>query len=113
LLGAPHVLNFNPTEAVHTVKVKCSDKVGNISENEIKFPPIIEFNPSNVTLSNQVMNGTFTVYSPSSFKIKHIHVVNPADTGVTKIICNGQDLGLGGAVDFDNGPTNKVQCSFQ
>ena len=113
LLGAPHVLNFNSSEAVHTVKVKCSDKVGNVSENEIKFPPIIEFNPSNVTLSNQVMNWTFTVYSPSSFKIKHIHVVNPADTGVTKIICNGQDLGLGGAVDFDNGPTNKVQCSFQ
>ena len=113
LLGAPHVLNFNPTEAVHTVKVKCSDKVGNISENEIKFPPIIEFNPSNVTLSNQVMNWTFTVYSPSNFKIKNIHVVNPADTGVTKIICNGQDLGLGGAVDFDNSPTNKVQCSFQ
>ena len=53
------------------------------------------------------------MYSPSSYKIKHIHVVNPADTGVTKIICNGQDLGLGGAVDFDNGPTNKVQCSFQ
>ncbi len=113
LLGAAHVLNFNPTEPVHTVKVKCSDKVGNITENEIKFPPIIEFNPSNVTLSNQVMNWTFTVYSPSSFKIKHIHVVNPADTGVTKIICNGQDLGLGGAVDFDNSPTNKVQCSFQ
>ena len=113
LLAAAHVLNFNPTEPVHTVKVKCSDKVGNITENEIKFPPIIEFNPSNVTLSNQVMNWTFTVYSPSSFKIKHIHVVNPADTGVTKIICNGQDLGLGGAVDFDNSPTNKVQCSFQ
>ena len=113
LLGAAHVLNFNPTEPVHTVKVKCSDKVGNITENEIKFPPIIEFNPSNVTLSNQVMNWTFTVYSSSSFKIKHIHVVNPADTGVTKIICNGQDLGLGGAVDFDNSPTNKVQCSFQ
>ena len=113
LLGAPHVLNFNSSEAVHTVKVKCSDKVGNVSENEIKFPPIIEFNPSNVTLSNQVMNWTFTVYSPSSFKIKHINVANPADTGVTKIICNGQDLGLGGAVDFDNGPTNKVQCSFQ
>ena len=113
LLGAAHVLNFSPTEPVHTVKVKCSDKVGNITENEIKFPPIIEFNPSNVTLSNQVMNWTFTVYSPSSFKIKHINVANPADTGVTKIICNGQDLGLGGAVDFDNGPTNKVQCSFQ
>ena len=113
LLGAAHVLNFNPTEPVHTVKVKCSDKVGNITENEIKFPPIIEFNPSNVTLSNQVMNWTFTVYSPSSYKIKHINVANPADTGVTKIICNGQDLWLGGAVDFDNGPTNKVQCSFQ
>ena len=113
LLGAAHVLNFSPTEPVHTVKVKCSDKVGNITENEIKFPPIIEFNPSNVTLSNQVMNWTFTVYSPSSFKIKHINVANPADTGVTKIICNGQDLGLGGAVDFDNSPTNKVQCSFQ
>ena len=113
LLGAAHVLNFSPTEAVHTVKVTCYDKVGNVSENEIKFPPIIEFNPSNVTLSNQVMNWTFTVYSPSNFKIKNIYVVNPADTGVTKIICNGQDLGLGGAVDFDNGPTNKVQCSFQ
>ena len=113
LLGAAHVLNFNPTEPVHTVKVKCSDKVGNITENEIKFPPIIEFSPSNVTLSKDVMSWTFTVYSPSNFKIKNIHVVNPADTGVTKIICNGQDLGLGGAVDFDNGPTNKVQCSFQ
>ncbi|MFC2695695.1 MAG: BspA family leucine-rich repeat surface protein, partial [Candidatus Absconditicoccaceae bacterium] len=113
LLGAPHVLNFNPTETVHTVKVICSDKVGNVSENEIKFPPIIEFSPSNVTLSKDVMSGTFTVYSPSSYKIKHINVANPADTGVTKIICNGQDLGLGGAVDFDNGPTNKVQCSFQ
>ena len=85
-------LNFNTTEMVHTVKVTCSDKVGNVSENVIKFPPIIEFSPSNVTLSKDVMNGTFTVYSPSSFKIKNIHVVNPADTGVTKIICNGQDL---------------------
>ena len=113
LLGASHVLNFNPTEAVHTVKVTCSDKVGNVSENEIKFPPIIEFNPSNVTVSKDVMSWTFTVYSPSSYKIKHINVANPADTGVTKIICNGQDLWLGGAVDFDNGPTNKVQCSFQ
>ena len=113
LLEVPHSLNFNTTEMVHTVKVTCSDKVGNVSENVIKFPPIIEFSPSNVTLSKDVMNGTFTVYSPSSFKIKNIHVVNPADTGVTKIICNGQDLGLGGAVDFDNGPTNKVQCSFQ
>ena len=113
LLGAPHVLNFNSSEAVHTVKVTCSDKVGNVSENEIKFPPIIEFNPSNVTVSKNVMSWTFTVYSPSSFKIKHINVANPADTGVTKIICNGQDLWLGGAVDFDNGPTNKVQCSFQ
>ena len=113
LLGASHVLNLNPTETVHTVKVTCSDKVGNVSENEIKFPPIIEFSPSNVTVSKDVMSWTFTVYSPSSYKIKHIHVVNPADTGVTKIICNGQDLWLGGAVDFDNGPTNKVQCSFQ
>ena len=113
LLGASHVLNFNPTETVHTVKVTCSDKVGNVSENEIKFPPIIEFSPSNVTVSKDVMSWTFTVYSPSSYKIKHINVANPADTGVTKIICNGQDLWLGGAVDFDNGPTNKVQCSFQ
>ena len=113
LLEVPHSLNFNTTEMVHTVKVTCSDKVGNVSENVIKFPPIIEFSPSNVTLSKDVMNGTFTVYSPSSFKIKNIHVVNPADTGVTKIICNGRDLWLGGAVDFDNGPTNKVQCSFQ
>ena len=113
LLGAPHVLNFNSSEAVHTVKVTCSDKVGNVSENEIKFPPIIEFSPSNVTVSKDVMSWTFTVYSPSSYKIKHINVANPADTGVTKIICNGQDLWLGGAVDFDNGPTNKVQCSFQ
>ena len=56
LLGAPHVLNFNPTEAVHTVKVTCSDKVGNVSENEIKFPPIIEFSPSNVTVSKDVMS---------------------------------------------------------
>ena len=113
LIGAPHVLNFNPTEAVHTVKVTCYDRVGNISENEIKFPPIIEFSPSNVTVSKDVMSWTFTVYSPSSYKIKHINVANPADTGVTKIICNGLDLWLGGAVDFDNGPTNKVQCSFQ
>ena len=56
LLGTSHVLNFNPTEAVHTVKVSCYDKVGNVSENEIKFPPIVEFSPSNVTLSKDVMS---------------------------------------------------------
>ena len=65
-------LSFKTTELVHTVKVKCFDNVGNVSENEIKFPPIIEFDPNNVMLSNSAMNGDFTIYSPSWFKIKHI-----------------------------------------
>ena len=50
---------------MHTVKVKCFDNVGNVSENEINFPPIIEFDPNNVMLSNRAMNGDFTIYSPS------------------------------------------------
>ena len=106
-------LSFRTTELVHTVKVKCFDNVGNVSENEIKFPPIIEFDPNNVTLSNRTMNGDFTIYSPSWFKIKHIRVESPEKTGVKKIICNGQDLGFSKDVDFDNGPTNKVQCRFE
>ncbi len=106
-------LSFRTTELVHTVKVKCFDNVGNVSENEIKFPPIIEFDPNNVTLSNRAMNGDFTIYSPSWFKIKHIRVESPEKTGVKKIICNGQDLGFSKDVDFDNGPTNKVQCRFE
>ena len=106
-------LSFRTTELVHTVKVKCFDNVGNVSENEIKFPPIIEFDPNNVTLSNSAMNGDFTIYSPSWFKIKHIRVESPEKTGVKKIICNGQDLGFSKDVDFDNGPTNKVQCRFE
>ena len=106
-------LGFRTTELVHTVKVKCFDNVGNVSENEIKFPPIIEFDPNNITLSNRAMNGNFTIYSPSWFKIKHIRVESPEKTGVKKIICNGQDLGFSKDVDFDNGPTNKVQCRFE
>ena len=106
-------LSFRTTELVHTVKVKCFDNVGNVSENEIKFPPIIEFDPNNITLSNRAMNGNFTIYSPSWFKIKHIRVESPENTGVKKIICNGQDLGFSKDVDFDNGPTNKVQCRFE
>ena len=106
-------LSFKTTELVHTVKVKCFDNVGNVSENEIKFPPIIEFDPNNITLSNRAMNGNFTIYSPSWFKIKHIRVESPEKTGVKKIICNGQDLGFSKDVDFDNGPTNKVQCRFE
>ena len=106
-------LSFKTTELVHTVKVKCFDNVGNVSENEIKFPPIIEFDPNNVMLSNSAMNGDFTIYSPSWFKIKHIRVESPENTGVKKIICNGQDLGFSKDVDFDNGPTNKVQCRFE
>jgi len=106
-------LSFRTTELVHTVKVKCFDNVGNVSENEIKFPPIIEFDPNNITLSNRAMNGNFTIYSPSWFKIKHIRVESPEKTGVKKIICNGQDLGFSKDVDFDNGPTNKVQCRFE
>jgi hypothetical protein len=58
-------LSFRTTELVHTVKVKCFDNVGNVSENEINFPPIIEFDPNNVMLSNRAMNGDFTIYSPS------------------------------------------------
>ncbi len=106
-------LSFRTTELVHTVKVKCFDNVGNVSENEIKFPPIIEFDPNNITLSNRAMNGNFTIYSPSWFKIKHIRVESPEKTGVKKIICNGQDLGFSKDVDFDNSPTNKVQCRFE
>ena len=106
-------LSFRTTELVHTVKVKCFDNVGNVSENEIKFPPIIEFDTNNITLSNRAMNGNFTIYSPSWFKIKHIRVESPEKTGVKKIICNGQDLGFSKDVDFDNGPTNKVQCRFE
>ncbi len=106
-------LSFNAGELVHTVKIKCFDKVGNVSENEIKFPPIIEFDPSNITLSNHTIEWKFTIYSPSSFKIKYIKIENPSDTGVEKIICNNQDLGYGDPVDFDNSPTNKVVCTFK
>ena len=106
-------LSFRTTELVHTVKVKCFDNVGNVSENEINFPPIIEFDPNNVMLSNRAMNGDFTIYSPSWFKIKHIRVESPENIGVEKITCNGQDLGFSKDVDFDNGPTNKVQCRFE
>ena len=106
-------LSFNAGELVHTVKVKCFDKVGNVSENEIKFPPIIEFDPSNITLSNHTIEWKFTIYSPSSSKIKYIKIENPSDTGVEKIICNNQDLGYGDPVDFDNSPTNKVVCTFK
>ena len=106
-------LSFNAGELVHTVKIKCFDKVGNVSENEIKFPPIIEFDPSNITLSNHTIEWKFTIYSPSSSKIKYIKIENPSDTGVEKIICNNQDLGYGDPVDFDNSPTNKVVCTFK
>ena len=113
VVWASENLSFNAGELVHTVKVKCFDKVGNVSENEIKFPPIIEFDPSNITLSNHTIEWKFTIYSPSSSKIKYIKIENPSDTGVEKIICNNQDLGYGDPVDFDNSPTNKVVCTFK
>lgn len=63
------------SEQVHTINLLCYDKAGNHSTNEFKFPPIITFDPANITISKDTMSGKFMVFSPSNANIQTITLV--------------------------------------
>ncbi len=103
-------LALNSTQTVHTVKVKCYDKVGNASENVFKFPPII-FSKTNITLSNEVMTGAFWVYSPGPYPITEIRLEDPDGVGVILDSCiSSEDQGT--VAPYANSEQKPVICSF-
>lgn len=103
-------LNFNPSDTTHSLKVQCYDKVGNSSENLIKFPPIITFDAGNVTLSREAMTGRFEVYSPSSEDITLIQLKYSDNTPVTYSCRSQKDDAT--TPPFKNSPVQPVLCEY-
>lgn len=65
ILNLPHV---------HEILVRCYDVAGNISDNVVKFPPIIEY-IAPVTISNLPINGVqVKITSPQGNDIDNIHL---------------------------------------
>ena len=66
--------NLTNSPYVHEVLVRCYDRAGNISDNIVKFPPIIEY-LAPVTISNVPINGVqVKITSPLGNDIDNIHV---------------------------------------
>ncbi len=104
------ILNFNSSDTTHSLKVQCYDKVGNSSENLIKFPPIITFDAGNVTLSREAMTGRFEVYSPSSEDITVIQLKYSDNTPVTYSCRSQKDDAT--TPPFKNSPVQPVLCEY-
>ena len=109
--SAGEKIDLVPWEAVHTLKVKCYDKVGNYDINTIKFPPIIEFSDENITLSNTEMTWSFTVYSPSENPITKIEIEDPDWTQVQLWTCTSQEDN-GKNSPWKNSKDKPVICTF-
>ncbi len=73
---SPMVLNLDPDEILHTVKVKCYDIVWNYSENIIKFPPIVTFNTPTQISNTGIENATVTITSPGDNDIDTIQLTS-------------------------------------
>ena len=109
--SAGEKIDLVPWEAVHTLKVKCYDKVGKYSISTIKFPPIIEFSDENITLSNTEMIWSFTVYSPSKKPITKIEIEDPDWTQVQLWTCTSQEDN-GKSSPWTNSKDKPVICTF-
>lgn len=85
---SPLSLTLDPDEAVHTIIVRTYDTAGNVSDNEISFPPIVTFTAP-MTISDTTINSTtVTITTLPGNDVTNISL-NPGVTGATLGVCEG------------------------
>ena len=119
VVGTNYNLVFQ-NETVHTINLLCYDKAGNYSTNEFKFPPIITFDPTNITLSKEVMSGRVMIYSPSNKNIESIILVDDPGNPTQAVLktCKSQiddttiEQPFPSSFSLQNTPEKPIICEF-
>ena len=76
---------------VHTITIRAFDTAGNMSEDIIKFPPIVNFTAPTVVSNATINNATVAISSPAGNNIDNITIGGP--TGATLGACTGSNGG--------------------
>ena len=109
------------TQETHSIWVKCYDKVGNHSENEVRFPPIVTFSGENrVLIKDGNITGEVEIYAPlnqdgSENLIDRVWVENSNGSNVNIVSCrdyNGKTT-MQGKANFNNTPDKPLTCRFE
>lgn len=104
----------------HTVWVKCYDQLGNFSENEVKFPPIVKFAKNAVIRNDKKIIGEAQVYSPlnddqTENLISRIWVNNENGENIEILSCvdyEGTQY-THGTTSLKNSPDKPIKCTFR
>ena len=104
---------------VHSVWVKCYDRLGNSSESEVRFPPIVEFAQNDVLRNDQTIRGEVQVYAPlnddgTENLISRIWVNNEHGENIKILSCTdyaGTQYTQGAAA-LKNNQNNPIKCKF-
>ena len=104
---------------VHSVWVKCYDRLGNSSESEVRFPPIVEFAQNDVLRNDQTIRGEVQVYAPlnddgTENLISRIWVNNEHGENIKILSCIdyvGTQYTQGAAA-LKNNQNNPIKCKF-
>ena len=104
---------------VHSVWVKCYDRLGNSSESEVRFPPIVEFAQNDVLRNDQTIRGEVQVYAPlnddgTENLISRIWVNNEHGENIKILSCTdyaGTQYTQGAAA-LKNNQNNPIKCTF-
>ena len=115
-------LNYsNTTKTYHSIWVRCYDKVGNYSEHEVRFPPIVTFSGENrVLIKDGGITGEVEIYAPlnqdgSENLIDRVWVKNSNGLDVNIVSCrdyNGK-TNMQGNANFNNTPDKPLICRFE
>lgn len=109
-------LSLDDTIVEHSVWVKCYDKLGRFSENEVRFPPIVSFADNKVLRSEGTIQGKVSVYAPlnqdsSENLIDSIWAVDEygsmMDVGLICVDYEGNTTS-----PYKNKPDQPIRCSF-
>ena len=109
------------SQETHSIWVKCYDKVGNHSENEVRFPPIVTFSGENrVLIKDGNITGEVEIYAPlnqngSENLIDRVWVENSNGSNVNIVSCrdyNGK-TNMQGTAKFNNTPDKPLTCRFE
>jgi hypothetical protein len=77
------VVNLDPDESLHTIKIRCYDTAGNYSDNIIKFPPIVTFTTPTQISNTNIEDAKVTITSPDDNNIDSIVIsstISPTPT---------------------------------
>ena len=107
---------------VHSVWVKCYDRLGNSSESEVRFPPIVTFSGENRVLINKndtMITGDVEIYAPlnddgTENLISRIWVNNEHGENIKILSCTdyaGTQYTQGAAA-LKNNQNNPIKCKF-